>query len=204
MKSKSLVWILVTIGISVFVIGFLGGCNAVENESTSGTRLIVELITGTDLAGNEDSTTVFSDVIKTSGTIVNDNASATLRAVLLEPFREPGTASDYNRVIVDQIDISYSRTDGLNVEGRDVPYSFNQKVNAIFNIGESRDLSFVVVQHNAKAESPLVELVNYPNQEHVLKMEALITFYSRDLGGHRLAPVTGSISIWFANFADED
>jgi hypothetical protein len=201
MKSKSLVWILMIIGISVFVIGFLGGCNAVENESTSGTRLTIELITGLDLEGEPGSTTVFSDVIKTSGTIVNDPATATLRAALLDP--EPESTSYYQSVIVDQIDISYSRTDGLSVEGRDVPYSFSQEVNKMIGIGETGDLNFVVVQHNAKSESPLVELVNY-GQEHVLKMEAHITFYSRDVGGHRLAPVTGSISIWFANFADDE
>lgn len=202
MKSKSLVWVLTIIGGFVFVLGFLGGCNAVENESTSGTRLIIELITGLDLEGEPGSTTVFSDVIKTSGTIVNDNATASLLAVLLEPFQET-EASYYQSVIVDQIDISYSRTDGLSVEGRDVPYSFSQKVNRAIGIGVAEDLNFVVVEHNAKSEPPLVELVNY-GQEHVLKMEAHITFHSRDLGGHRLAPVTGNISIWFANFGDEE
>jgi len=204
MKNKSLVWVLTIIGGFVFISGFLGGCTAIENESTSGTRLIIESITGTDLEGNDNSTTVFSDVITTSGSIFNDNATAVLRAVLLEPFREAESTSEYQQVIVDQIDISYSRTDGLNVEGKDIPYSFSQKVNTIVFINETTNLSFVVVQHNAKGESPLVELMNYPNQEHVLKMEAQITFYSRDLGGHRLTPVTGSLSIWFGNFGDED
>ena len=201
-KSLSIVLILGIIGIFVFVIGFIGGCNPVENESTSSLRMVVASITGSDIEGTAGSTTVFSDVLTTSGSIINDNATASLRADLLDPFHTGGT--HYQDVIVDQIDVSYSRTDGLNVEGRDVPYSFSQKVNAIIASGETLELAFVIVQHTAKGESPLVELSNYPNQEHVLKMEANIIFYSRDVGGNRLAPVSGSISVWFGNFADEN
>jgi hypothetical protein len=201
-KSLSIVSILGIIGLLVFVIGFSGGCNKYENQSNSSLRLVVASITGSDLGGNDGSTTVFSDVLTSSGGIINDNATASLRAELLDPFHTGGT--QYQDVIVDQIDVSYSRTDGLSVEGRDVPYSFSQKVNAVILSGGELDLPFVVVQHNAKGESPLVELGPYPNQEHVLKMEAHITFHSIDTGGYRLAPVNGTISIWFGNFADEN
>jgi len=201
MKSKSLLSVLMIIGMLVFSMGFIGGCNKIENKSNSSLRLAVVLIQGLDLEGTLGNT-VFSDVIKTSGTIVNDNATATLRADTLDPFLEETT--HYQNAIVDQIDISYSRTDGLSEPGRDIPYSYSQKVHSLITPGETITLPFVVVPHNAKAESPLVELVNYPNQEHVLKMEASITFHSIDTGGYRLAPVTGSISIWFANFADEE
>jgi hypothetical protein len=200
MKSK--LFVLGIIGMFVFFIGFTAGCNTFENESTSSLRLVIASITGSDIEGSEDSTTVFSDVLTSSGSIINDNATADLNAVLIDPALSTGTT--YQDVIVDQIDVSYSRTDGLNVEGKDVPYSFSQKVNAFIIAGGSLDLAFVIVQHTAKGESPLVELSNYPNQEHVLKMEAHVTFYSRDTGGHRLAPVTGSISIWFGNFADDN
>jgi hypothetical protein len=70
-------------------------------------------------------------------------------------------------------------------------------------IGETVDLPFVLVQHVAKLESPLVELINI-SQEKILKMEAICTFYGKDVGGHRIAPVVGRVSVWFANFADED
>lgn len=198
MKSK----LLVIIGILVFVVGFIGGCNAIENLSNSSSRLILELLTGPDLEGTPGSTTVFSDVITSTGSIFNDNASVTLRAELLNPD-ETVTSTYYQDIIIDQIDVSYSRTDGLNIEGSDVPYSFSQKVNYLVTIGNIITMDFVVVQHNAKTESPLVELVNL-GQEHILKMEAKCTFYGKDVGGNRVAPVTGSISIWFANFADTD
>jgi len=202
-KSLSLVLILGIIGIFVFVIGFTGGCNKFENKSNSSLRLVVITITGASLEGELGSYTVFSDVITSSGSIINDIATATLRADLLNP-QPIEIPTHYQNVIVDQIDVSYSRTDGLNVEGRDVPYSFSQKVNETITAGGSLVLDFVIVQHNAKAESPLVELSNYPNQEHVLKMEVHITIHSRDTGGSRLAPAYGSISIWFGNFADDN
>lgn len=197
MNKKS----ITIVGIFILV-AVIGGCNKVENTSTSPTRLIVDLITGTDLSGEDESTTVFSDVLL-EGSIINDNAKATLRAELLNP--DPlYVNSHYESVIVDQVDVEYSRSDGLTVEGKDVPYRFSQKVNAVVEVGGTTELAFVIVQQNAKAESPLIELTNYPNQEHVLKLEAKCTFHSKDLAGNRLAAVSGTISVWFANFADPE
>lgn len=181
------------------VLGFMGGCNSVENTTNSATRLIVQLITGDDLEGNPGSTTIFSDVLK-SGVVYNDNAAVVTRAELISPAQESSTY--YQTIIVDQVDVEYSRADGLNVEGKDVPYSFSQKVHALVNIGEETEISFVIIQHVAKLESPLIELLNL-GQEKILKLEAQVTFHSRDLGNNRLAPVTGSVSVWCADFADE-
>ncbi|MCP4218767.1 MAG: hypothetical protein GY765_29315 [bacterium] len=187
--------------ILAFFIAILPGCNAAENLTNSSTLLIVETITGKDLDGNVGSTTIFADVITSGGTIVNDTASASLTARLLNPLGTDNTY--YQDLIVDQVDVEYSRTDGLNVEGRDVPYKFSQAVHSRVSIGNTASLSFVLVQHNAKAESPLIELQNY-GHEQVLKLEAKITFYARDLGGNRVAPAVGYISVWFANFGDSD
>jgi hypothetical protein len=198
MKIKS----IVIVGI-VILIAVMGGCNAVENLTNSAARLILDVITGTDLEGNDGSTTVFSDVVSSSGTIYNDTAAATFRVELMNPDVEE--SSYYTDAIVDQVDVEYSRTDMTNpVQGIDVPYSFSQKVNTVVSLGSTTTLSFVIVQHNAKTESPLVELTSPWNQEHVLKMEAKCTFHAKDLAGNRLSSVSGSISIWFANFADSE
>lgn len=199
MKHKLLS--VVIISLLTFVIFLIPGCNKVENITNSATKLIVEVITGTDLEGNEGSTIVYSDVITSSGSVFNDTAVATMRAEVLDPLQTSTTF--YQEVIVDQIDISYSRTDGLNIEGRDVPYSFSQKVYISVSIGQPTELGFVIITHNAKAESPLVELINL-GQEGILKLEARITFHSKDLAGNRLEPVTGTVSIWCGNFADEN
>jgi hypothetical protein len=197
MKIRSIL-----IPLTIVSIIILGSCNPVENITTSGSQLIVQLITGTDSEGNEDSTTVFSDVMR-EGSVFNDTGTATLTAQLINPAASPLDLTYYYDIIVDQIDIEYSRADGLNVEGQDIPYSFSQKVYALVEIGAVVELSFVLIQHNAKLESPLVDLVNVEN-EKILKLEAKITFHGKDMGGHRIAPVVGHISVWCANFADPE
>lgn len=197
MRKKIL--LLVILITTILII--LPGCNYLENKTTSGSRLVLQMITGTDLQGNTGSNTIFSDVITTSGTIFNDNASAEMTAALLDPFMLPSDATEYQTVVVDRIKIEYSRTDGLNEEGKDIPYSFTQDVHVAIRIGEVITFPFVLVSHTAKMEPPLVDL-RYSNE--VYRMEATITFYGEDLGGHRVVPVVGGISVWFANFGDND
>ena len=190
MKIKCLLLIL----FAVCIIFSFPGCSKLENSTTSASKLIVESVTGKDLEGNEDSTTIFSDVI-TEGSIINDNAVATLTVVLLDPFASAGIATYYQSILVDQVDIKYSRVDGLNTPGVDVPYGFSQKVNMVVGVEEKVSLPFVLIQHNAKLESPLVELINI-GQEKILKLEAEVTFHGKDLGGHRVEPVKGYGSVW--------
>lgn len=200
MKHKLLSLLIISLITSLTVI--MTGCNKIENLSDSGTRLIVDTVTGTNLAGEDGSTTVFSDVItindKKEVVIENDNASALLRAELINPDALGRT--HYQDIIVDQIDISYTRSDRPNaVEGKDVPYGFSQKVNFLVEVEGSTQYGFVVIQHIAKYESPLVEL-RYNGL--IIKIEANMTFYGKDLAGKRVAPVNASISIWCSNFAD--
>ena len=192
--------LLIKSGIIVIVLSLFISCNVFENETNSSARLLVLGITVRDLQGTTGSTTVFSDV-ETNGSIINDTATAELTAVLLDP--NAADPSYYQNVVVDLIRIRYSRSDGLAVEGEDVPYSFDQEVNQVIEIGVPLNLGFVLIQHTAKLESPLVELISL-GQEKILKLEVEITFYSKDLAGNRLEPVTGSISVWCSNFADTE
>jgi len=194
--------ILLILTIAVFLV--LPSCNKLENETTSGSVLLISSITGNDLDGTAGSTTIFIDVVQVnddgSMTIYNDNGVAELTAVLLDPFISQGDSTYYQNILVDQIDIEYTRADGLSNDD-DVIYSFSQKVTYMVPIQETIVLPFVLVQHVAKLESPLVELVGL-GQEKVLKLEAKITFHGKDVGGHRIAPVVGAVSVWISNFGD--
>lgn len=199
MKYKLLSLLIISLIMTLAVI--MTGCNNIENLSNSGSMLIVDTITGTDLQGEEGSTTIFSDVLA-DGTVFNDTAVASLRSELISNL--PTRPTVYQDVIVDQIDISYSRADKVNpIEGKDVPYGFSQKVNFLVPISTISEYSFVLIQHTAKLESPLVELLSY-GQEKVLKLEANITFYGKDTGGKRVAPAKASVSIWCADFGGSD
>lgn len=184
----------------------LPGCNKVENSTTSASRLIVNSITGKDLEGDEGSSTIFSDVVVInddgSFTYFNDNGVANLSVQLIDPTKSSENTTYYYDIVVEQIDVEYFRSDGLNVQGQDVPYSFSQKVHVIVEVGGFFELPFVLVPHNAKMESPLVDLI-YGGQEKVLKLEAKVTFHGKDLGGHRVDPAVGYVSVWCANYGDE-
>jgi hypothetical protein len=202
MKIKSFIVII----FAVFVVLQFSGCNKLENVTNSGSKLVLWSIHGLDDTG-QPTTVVLSDVLfqdADTTTVINDNGEASFTASLLDPVKSgPADASFYQQVIVDQVDIVYSRADGLNVEGKDVPYAFSQKVHHGIEVNSTTvsNLGFILVQHIAKNESPLAELVNL-GQEHVLKVEARCTFHSRDQAGYRLEPVVGYISIWFANYGN--
>lgn len=197
--------ILLVLAIILFML--LPSCNKLENETTSGSVLLINSITGNDLDGTPGSTTIFIDVIQYNDdgtfTIYNDNGVAELTSALLDPTVLEGDSSYYQNVMVDQIDIEYTRADGLENEGKDVIYSFSQKVSHLVPIGDVVELPFVLVQHVSKLESPLVELIGL-GQEKVLKLEAKITIHGKDVGGHRVAPAVGAVSIWISNFGDTE
>ncbi len=182
----------------------LVSCVAKENDSTSASFLVINSLTGKDLEGTDGSTTVFSDV-SLSGSIVNDNGVAAVTTLTINPLEDSDEhdITFYMNVIVDQIDVEFMRTDGRNVEGVDVPYRFTQPMNMLVPVDEAVDIPFILIRHVAKLEAPLIALLEVPNQGVVLQLVAKVTVHGKDLGGHRVAPVSGYLSVWCSNFADQ-
>ena len=94
--------------------------------------------------------------------------------------------------------MEYRRTDGRNTPGLDVPHSFSGAGTLTIPAGGSGTFPFELVRHDAKLESPLVQLVKYLE---VINVIATITFFGHDQVGIDLS-ATGSISIAFANHGD--
>ncbi len=191
------------IALLIIVMTAFWGCSSLENVTDSGSTLVVTQITGKDLEGNEGSTTIFSDVLSSAGGIINDNCVATVMAQTLNPSPE-STPTFYEDVIVDQVDVAFYKNGSANVQGKDVPYAFSQSLNAHAQVGSETEVGFVLIRHNAKLEPPLVHLREWANQEKILQLTVQVTFSSRDVGGHRLAPAVGYATVWCANFADTD
>jgi hypothetical protein len=187
----------------IIAVLFLASCNAMENDSTSGSMMQIVSLTGNDLEGKAGSTTVFSDVV-TNSSIFNDNGVAAIQTLPLDPLLDPTMITPYMNVLVDQIDVVFKRTDGRNVEGVDVPYRFTQPMSMLVPINENLEIPFVLIRHVAKLEAPLLALREVTSQGIVLQLVAQVTIHGKDMGGHRLAPVTGYISVWCSNFADAD
>jgi hypothetical protein len=182
---------------------FLASCAASEKDSTSGSFLVINSLTGNDLEGLPGSTTVFSDVL-TAGSIINDNGVAEVTTLTYNPLPDSPEhdITYYMNVVVDQIDVEFLRTDGRNVEGVDVPYRFTQPMNQLVAVDETVEIPFVLIRHVAKLEAPLLALRDITSQSYILQLVAKVTVHGKDLGGHRVAPVTSYLTVWCANFAD--
>ena len=176
----------------------LSGCNPLEDDSKSSSFIIVESVAGKDAAGKAASF-LQSDVVLTNSIVTADVATATLRASLLDPapILKPG---QFNDIMLDRYIVSYSRVDGKNRQGVDVPYSFEGALTQLLKIGTSTSISFVVVREVAKLESPLIDLAQN-RAEGVIETTAKIEFYGHDLAENKVK-ATGYLTIFFANYAD--
>jgi hypothetical protein len=171
-------------------------CGDVARTGRSPVQLVVVNLLA---AKGDDPTKLFgylqSDVL-TKGTVFNDVGSADLQIQVKNPGIAPSTL---NQVTVDRVHIKYVRADGHNIQGVDVPYEFDgAATGTLKQDGTISTLTFEIVRHVAKIESPLVQLDNSPN---IITTIGQVTFYGHDQAGNEMN-VTGQIQIDFANFAD--
>lgn len=175
----------------------LTACNKIENDSRSANMLVIETLLGTTADGTE-ADFLQSDVVR-GGTVIADTATVTFRAQTLDPNPLQGT-STYNDIVLDRYTVSYSRTDGKNTPGVDVPYPFEGSLTATVATGSSTQVDIVVVREVAKLEPPLIKLVDL-GAEVVLTATAKIDFYGHDLANNQVK-ATGYLTIYFANYAE--
>lgn len=181
----------------------LTSCNPVENKSQSGSLLIVERMTGLDVEGGEgfflQSDVLYADPVTGATSVRADSATATFQATTLDPNPLLGT-SQYNDIQVTRYVVTYVRADGRNVEGVDVPYSFEGSLSALVRIGISTPVSFVIVREVAKQEPPLFNLrAAFPGD--ILNVTARVDFYGHDLA-NKAVKATGMLPVFFANYGN--
>ena len=92
----------------------------------------------------------------------------------------------------------YTRADGHNIQGVDVPYAWDGAVTATISSTASTSVGFVLVRLAAKEEAPLFQL---RTSNQILTVIAKVTFYGHDQTGNQTS-ITGSIQIDFGNFGD--
>lgn len=103
-----------------------------------------------------------------------------------------------NQVTVTRYRVTYRRSDGRNTPGQDVPYGFDGAVTGLIPPSGTTTLTFEIVRHVAKEESPLVQLISNPA---IISTIADVTFYGTDQVGNDIS-VTGTMLIDFGNFGD--
>ncbi len=189
------------LGIAVILTAFLvlSSCNPVEDDSRSASLLIIDKIQGQDARGaNADF--LQSDVLLDDGSVRSDSIQVTLRAETVDPDPLLGTSS-YNDIILTRYLVSFTRTDGRNTPGEDVPYPFEGSLNAVVSTsGATSRIILLLVREVAKLEPPLIRLVDV-GAEVVLACTAKIELYGHDLA-NRSVKATGYLTVYFANYAD--
>lgn len=177
-------------------------CGDLTRQGTASSYLIMTSLTGTSGAKPGTFTTVvLSDVITVVNNVpstFNDPGQASFQLGLKDPGSSttPNTPSQNNFITITQYHVEYSRTDGHNVEGVDVPYSFDSAVTA--TVSSTATVAFTLVRHTAKEEAPLQTLIS---GSAPLTVIAKVTFYGHDQTGREVS-VSGNIEIVFSNFGD--
>jgi hypothetical protein len=180
-------------------------CGEVARTGRSPMILVIDsIVAASGAAPGQLGVPLLSDVITVvegTNTIFNDVGQVTLRMVLKDQGAPAVTATPslLNAITVTRYRVEYIRADGRNVQGVDVPYSFDGGVTATILTGPS-DVPFEIVRHNAKKEAPLVALASGGGRVFISTI-AKVTFYGKDLGGNDVE-ASGNISVDFADFAD--
>lgn len=106
--------------------------------------------------------------------------------------------SDLNAVTITRYRVEFTRADGHNTPGIDVPYGFDSAMTFTVPVGGSASMGFELVRHISKQEAPLLAL---KTSQNIISTVAKVTIYGTDQAGNVVNAV-GSIGIAFGNFAD--
>jgi hypothetical protein len=198
------------LGFAALVAGSLS-CGDAVRDSRSPVFLVIDTLTGSrgNVSPGPSTTTLVSDVITNittpapctttspCPTIFSDSGSVTLRAPLKDVINAVAPTTN-NEVTISRYHVEYTRADGRNTPGVDVPFGFDGAVTGTISAGGALTLGFELVRNVAKQESPLAQLRTSPN---IITAIARVTFYGQDRVGNNVS-VTGQIQIDFGNFGD--
>ena len=131
-------------------------------------------------------------------TIFNDLGQVTLRLAMKDAGApSPSEPTSNNFITINRYHVRFIRADGRNVEGVDVPYSFDGAFTGTVTDSELTT-GFELVRHIAKTEAPLAGLARNVT---IISTIAEITFYGRDQTGREVS-VNGQMLVSFGNFGD--
>jgi hypothetical protein len=144
----------------------------------------------------------------------NDNVGVTLD-VIPKNQNPQQVISTLNDVFLERYEVRFTRADGRNQEGVDVPFGITGGLAGVVRVGAETITSITAVRHQAKLEPPLrnlhgifVQLQQDPNGVFnfsgagLLTTIAEITIHGRTTTG-KVVRARGLIEVTFADFADE-
>ena len=143
-------------------------------------------------------------------TIFNDIARVVVTAAMKNPGvpGSPVAPTAMNDVTFTRYRVVYTRADGRNIPGVDVPYPFDSGVTFTARPGTPGQASFELVRNIAKEEAPLRSLCSSPPSclsisNTFITTIADVTFYGRDRTGSDVT-AHAAIGITFGDFGDPE
>ena len=162
--------------------------------------LVIDQLTAASGATVGTFSSVLQSDVLTEGGVLEDLGKVTLHIAMKDVTL--GTEPTANNLItVNRYRVDFVRSDGRNTQGVDVPYSIDGAATGTVTASQT-SLVFSIVPVQRKLEAPLRALRNQGGAVAIMTI-ANVTFYGFDQAGNAVA-VTGSISVNFADWADEE
>lgn len=205
MKQMRMRTLVGRLSLAAAVVGTVS-CGDVVRTGRAPVFLVVNSIGG----GEASSAFLLSDVIRNRTspapcsttnpcpTVFDDPGTASL-AVNMKDFNITPAPNNNNAVTITRYRVEYRRSDGRNTPGVDVPFPIDGGTTTTIPANSVGSVGFELVRHTAKAESPLVQLINDPA---VISTTAYVTFFGTDQVGNDIS-ATGTILVNFGNFGDQ-
>lgn len=185
------------------VICLLGSvsCNDLVQASRSSTILVISRI-GAASGGTPDDpiNTYLNSDVYFKGQVFPDIGRVSTRLAFKSPgtSENPASPTSANWVTVTGYRVVYTRTDGRDEAGVDVPYPFEGGMT--MTTVDIATAEFTLVRAQAKLEQPLISLRNGGGAVR-LSVVAEITFFGHDQTGAAVSAL-GTIGINFADWPD--
>lgn len=189
------------------------GCGELARTGRSSGFLIIDRLTATSGSTDESGDSLSSDVetfvdqqvggqTVRVASVFSDMGGATLRLGLKDPggLDSPTTPSPLTQITITRYRVSFTRADGRNTPGVDVPFGFDGGLTA--TVAGTTQVAFPLVTHAMKLEQPLRGLRGSGGQFFIHTL-AEITFYGRDQAGNEVS-ASGLMTVNFGDFADPD
>jgi len=167
----------------------LGSCN---NEGEAQARLIIQSI--------DQINDPFGDVLNSNGVIPPDLVDITLLSLPIN--LNDGTSGTYGDILVDLINVTFTRLDG----GTDVPAGFSIPVTLRVPIsGTATIQNLPILPSTVKNTFPISDLITFGYERTTnftsIRMQINIEISGKTLAEHPVV-VTGTVVVELANYAD--
>lgn len=170
-------------------------CSKMIRTGQSPSYLIIQSLQGASGAGPLQSDVLNRNPTTGALSIAADLGTATLQVAQKDPLGPAPSVA--NAITITQYRVEYIRSDGRNVQGVDVPFSFDGAVTV--TLLDSGTVSFTLVRVQAKQEAPLAALA-FSGGANTITTIARVTFYGRDQNGREVS-ATGNVEVAFSDWA---